>query len=270
MSLLSDLLSRNIVSVNKSQLEGATKLKLGAFQNCTKLLSIELPDTIETIESYAFTNCTSLKKFTLGENYIKSWTAVGGLPESVSEVKIEDINPYSNLSYLLFSNTNWYKAFLDDEMICVAKGQILIGNKISKPSTGFNIPSTVINLADYSCQKYGDTADSNFISFAIPDTVEIIGGSVFNAQPLKTIIVPASVKEIRGILTCGTTTTTLIFRQPEDMYIKLPTPGQNSGIAGNKTSRSMDIYTDNKMLKAYNWAKDNVTATIHPLSEAPA
>ena len=54
------------------------------------------------------------------------------------------------------------------------------------------------------------------------------------------------------------------------MYIELPKAGEDTGIYGGKSSTSIDIYTDNEMLKAYDWAKDNVTATIHSLSEAPA
>lgn len=270
MSLLSDLLSRNIASINKNQLNGITKIKQHAFANCKKLTTIELPDTVENIESFAFDNCPLLKNFIMGKNYIKNWQLFGALPQSVSKVEIEDINPYSFLSRALFSSTAWYGSFPSGAMICAAKGRILIGHKVSKPSAGFNIPSTVINLADNSCAEIGN-ADSNFTSFEIPDTVEIVGSELFGGSyPLKTITIPASVKEIRGKLVCGTNTTTLIFRHPADMYIKLPTPGEGSGIAGNKTSRSMDIYTDNKMLKAYDWAKDNVTATIHPLSEAPA
>lgn len=269
MSLLSDLLSRNITSVNESQLEGLTAIKSFCFYGCKKLITIELPGTIESIGMLAFNNCSSLKNFIMGKSYIKEgreWT----LPENVSTVEMENINPYSFLNRVSFGSTAWYGSFPEDTMICAAKGRILIGNKVSKPSKGFKIPSTVINLAGGSCSNYG-SADSNFTSFEIPNTIEIVGSNLFDdSQPLKTIIVPASVKEIRGVLTSGTYTTVLIFRHPADMLIKLPTPGEDTGIAGNKSSRSIDIYTDNKMLKAYDWAKDNVTATIHPLSEAPA
>ena len=41
-------------------------------------------------------------------------------------------------------------------------------------------------------------------------------------------------------------------------------------MAYNKDSRALTIYTDNEYIKNYNWAADNATVTIYPLSQAPA
>lgn len=55
------------------------------------------------------------------------------------------------------------------------------------------------------------------------------------------------------------------------MEIKLPKAGvSNTGLAYNKDSRAIDVYTDNLAIRAYDWAADNATVTFHPLSEAPA
>lgn len=292
MSILSDTLSRKITVLTKEQLQGASKIADYTFENCNLLTSVDMPDSIELIDNLAFSKCTSLSKVNIGKNVkvigfmvfqdcsklskIILTEQIQSIGVSAFEncialanISTENLNPYCELYAKSFRNTKWLNNMPVESMVLIANGKILLDNKVTKPSAGFIIPNTVINLASYSCQKYSST-DSNFTKAVIPDTVEIIQDSVFyNQNSLKQITVGSSVRKI-GHALCTESISTLIFRQPADMYIELPKPGEDTGIYGGKSSISVDIYTDNKMLKAYDWAKDNVTATIHPLSEAPA
>lgn len=77
----------------------------------------------------------------------------------------------------------------------------------------------------------------------------------------RNIVVPASVKYFCK-LCLGTTTGFLRFEQPEGMEVFLPIPGDGSGMAYSKEAVERTIYTDNATIKNYNWAGDNITATI--------
>jgi hypothetical protein len=53
-------------------MEGGSYIKSGAFSQCINLVKITLPDTLTTIESYSFTNCTNLKQV-IYKGELKDW-----------------------------------------------------------------------------------------------------------------------------------------------------------------------------------------------------
>ena len=55
------------------------------------------------------------------------------------------------------------------------------------------------------------------------------------------------------------------FEQPSGMIVTLPTAGSSTGMLYCKTASSVTIYTDNETIKNYDYATDNVTATIYHL-----
>lgn len=270
MSLLSDLLSNKLIALTKEQLSGVTAILSTMFYNRTSLQSIELPDEITRIGNSAFNGCESLVKI----NIPKNLTSIGIAPfskcTSLSTIDTESMNPYCVINNIIsIEDTAWYSSQPEESMITMAQGRILIGNKITKPSEEFVIPNTVLNLAYGSCATYGDT-DSNFISIVVPDTVEMLCNNPFyGSSSLTKITIGASVNKILGFITPSNKVTTLIFRQPEGMNIELPTPGSSNGMGYQKDAYSMNIYTDNEYIKNYDWATDNVTVTLYPLSEAP-
>lgn len=52
----------NCGSLKSVTIEGGSYITRNAFSYCTNLVKITLPDTLTTIESYSFTNCTNLKQ----------------------------------------------------------------------------------------------------------------------------------------------------------------------------------------------------------------
>lgn len=58
---------------------------------------------------------------------------------------------------------------------------------------------------------------------------------------------------------------TVKFLTPANAVVKMPNAGANEGFAYYKSARPMTIYTDNETIKNYDWATDNITATIYHL-----
>lgn len=52
------------------------------------------------------------------------------------------------------------------------------------------------------------------------------------------------------------------FYQPSGMQVSLPEAGSGSGMFYSKNAREMTVYTDNETIKNYDYASDNITATI--------
>ena len=276
MSLLSDLFSKKITTITKEHLNGVENIKPYCFSHLPLLTEVTLPDSVKNIGTMAFASCESLSKVTFGKNVSYIGITAFGNCTSLEYINAEDINPYclanNSTLYSLFETTKWNNDHSEGSMITIAKGKILVDNKITTPSSGFEIPNTVVNLMPYSCRKYGDTVDSNFTSVVIPDTIEMVQCSIFSGQTALTqITVGSNVNRFTGTLTPGTNIKNLIFRQPAGMVIELPEAGKDCyGLGYNKDSYSINIYTDNEYIKNYDWAADNVTATFYPLSEAPA
>lgn len=137
------------------------------------------------------------------------------------------------------------------------------------------IPDSVINIASQSI-RFNNVSPSGAQKFVIGNNVQVIQFEPFEFKNgtdvyITTVDVGENVAQIKGRFIIDKRITTLIFRQPENMEIKLPKAGTSStGLAYLKDSRAIDVYTDNLAIRAYNWAADNATVTFHPLSEAPA
>lgn len=272
MSLIQRILNRTITSLSANELNGITGIRPFCFYGCP-LTNVELSESVKYIEGGAFNSCKSLAKIIFGKNVEYVGYMCFADCELLTTIDTENMNPYCMFYDICgIDNTAWYINQPEGSMITMAKSRILFSNKITTPSNGFKIPDTVINLASYSCCKYGDTVDSNFTSVVIPDTIEMVQRSIFSGQTALTqITVGSNVNRFTGTLTPGTNIKNLIFRQPAGMVIELPEAGEEGyGLGYNKDSYSINIYTDNEYIKNYDWAADNVTATFYPLSEAPA
>lgn len=268
LSLLSDVFSRKIIT---TQFKGITKIRGEAFYNCTLLKEIDLPNSIETIGDYAFYGCTSLKEIKFPNSIVSISNNAFQNCTSLRTIYTEDMNPYIKIDQYAFidikDNLDIVASQPDNSMICIAQNRVLFHNKIVDPAAEFVIPETVINLTGGSCCKYGSIS---LTSVVIPDTVEMVGDDVFyDHSSLAKITVGSSVRYMSTDLCPGKQTTTLVFRQPAGMYVELPKAGDGSGLAYDKSSHSITIYTDNECIKNYDWSADNVTATFYPLSQAP-
>lgn len=276
MALIEEIIGKTVVEIKETDIFGAVKITGRVFYRCTKLTSIFFPETVEEIGQHSFYGCTSLQNIDLRAVKKISLSAFDGC-SSLQKVDLREVEKISssvfdgctklatiNTESLpeicdiepdAFMDTPWFKA-LPNGLNLLSDGKIAF---YAKNVTAVQIPASVRTI---SIGAFNAVAAPSIV---VPDTVVRIWGNAFGNGATTKVTIGAGVQLLGADTMENTKVTTWICRQPADM--KLDIRGK---LAYNKDSRSFTLYTDNEMLKAYNWAGDNVTATIKPLSEAPA
>ena len=281
MSTIAEIVSKQITNVTVEDMANISKVAGGIFNKCHKLKTVSFPNTLKSIGYFSFYECNNLQNFILPEGlevienhafaYCTSLTSLK-FPTSIMRIDTYSFNKCENISSIAtsgmnwqclcfenFQSTKWFKNKLSG-LVTIADGQILVGTKSSSWST---FPSTIKSLTNGAFNIAGLT------EVKVPDTVQWIIGNAFNGNNTIKVDIGSGVSKMMYDTMGNTNIGTWIFRQPADMVIDLPTAGEHTGLGYDKDSRSITIYTDNESLKAYDWATDNITATIKPLSEAP-
>ena len=120
-------------------------VKYGAFQSCINLQSITLGNNIETIASYAFYDCTSLKRIEFNENFKNFINA-----DTISNDGSTILNGCINLEHIIWNSINC-KDFqiinADDKYESTVKGSPFISSNISTEE-GFISPIKNVEFGD--------------------------------------------------------------------------------------------------------------------------
>ena len=115
---LPQVVDNTITIITADDLAGATKVREFAFQYCSSLTSITIPDSVTRIENNAFYNCSSLTQITIpnsvtfiGENVFSGCSSLTSitLPDSVTSIsasvfyyciKLMSVTLPNNLTYI--------------------------------------------------------------------------------------------------------------------------------------------------------------------------
>ena len=184
----------------RSKTYRVTRIGDAAFQNCTSLRSVTIPESVTSIGNYAFNYCTSLYSVTIPE----SVTSIGlvAFSECSSLYSIVIPDGITSVGEDAFSHTPWFDMQPD--------GLIYIG-KVAYRYKGIMPEGTEITLKEGTvgiagCAFLTDITDDyqggisnckGLTSINIPNSVTYIGSCAFqDCKGLTSIKVPISVTSI--------------------------------------------------------------------------
>ena len=177
MNLAVRIVDRSVTEVMAGDLSGIMKIGNYAFEDCRRLTSVTIPDSVTSIGTSAFYNCSSLTSVTI--------------PDSVTSI-----------GYTVFYGCAGLTSIMIPDGVTIINGGAFSG---CSSLTSITIPDSVTSIA-YSA-FYGC---SSLTSISIPDSVTSIGDTAFSGcHSLSSITIPNSVTSIgsSAFYGCGTNTT---------------------------------------------------------------
>ena len=191
-----------------------------AFENCTVLASITLPEGLEKINSNAFANCTALTEITIPEATTVDVDAFNGCSDALTirgytystaeDCAIEKGFQFESLG-VAKDRSHYYQYTVEDGKATITKytGR---ETEITIPATLGGAPVTEIG--------YGAFRGKPIRSITIPDTVTEIGFDAFaDCESLSEIMLPDGLKYIGWSAFSGCTALTAITI-PENTYME--------------------------------------------------
>lgn len=180
--------------------DGLTSIGASAFQNCKKLLNIEMPNSIYQIGNFVFWGCLSLNNVTLSDNVVRipsySFRECSSLREftigkSVSEIS-DDAFPGCVLlqKFNVDAENKWYCS--QDGVLYSKDMSNLIVCPTAYYSANFFVPDGVSKISDnafYHCL--------NIEKITLPESLSEIGNTAFaGCKNLESIIMPTHLDAI--------------------------------------------------------------------------
>ncbi|MCR4709032.1 MAG: leucine-rich repeat protein [Clostridiales bacterium] len=164
------------------------RIGLNSFQGCTALKSIQFPDCLEEISSYAFRDCTSLEQAIIPDSVTKFQDSVFSGCKALTKVVLPE-------SITVISGNTFYN--------CTALKDVTLGTKITeiKGSAFYNCQSlekldlkgrdslkSIASGAFKNCKALKETIDG-ILSF--PDSLESIGSGAFEScTSIENVLLP--------------------------------------------------------------------------------
>lgn len=241
--------SLNGIILDLSKITNMTIIPESAFENCTKLKSIILPDTIIRIEDNAFYNCTSLEEFTVPESIQeigkKAFANCSSLnlivlPDKITELPENLFSGCSNLQEIslsdkvnkignsCFSGCEQLKSInLQNEILEISEGlfldcknleQIVFSEKIKKISKNafancLNLRTVIIPNSVTAIDDNAFMKCKNLEEIRLSENLIILGEGVFSdCENLNSLILPEGFTRVDSSM----------FKNSKITEIKLP------------------------------------------------
>ena len=152
-------------------LQGVESIGESAFNECTGLTNITIPDSVTSIGNFAFCECTSLTRIIIPD----SVTSIGNFAfcECTSLTRIIIPDSVTSIGNFAFSYcTSLTSITISNSVTSIGKYAF----KYCSNLTSITIPSSVISIREYAFE-----CCSNLTSITIPSSVTSIGGDAFGS-----------------------------------------------------------------------------------------
>lgn len=242
------------------------KLDSYAFQNCTGLTSVTLPNSLTTIQNYIFRGCTVLTNISIPDSVTYMGTYVFASCSKLKTVKLS--NNITSIGSSAFSN-------------CKGLTEITIPSSVTSLTTNaFTGCSNIINVTIKSntvaSKTYTSSANLHHIfgtqvkTYTFDGGVKTIGayaldGNTTTDESIEKIIIGSEVTKLTSYTTYKASTLTTVVCLPTTP----PTIG-NSVFSNNASGRK--IYVPDESVDTYKNAtgwKTSYASSIYPMSQLP-
>lgn len=168
-----------------------------AFYSCYRLKTINLPESLVTIEDGAFCACERASGVRMGKN-VKS---IGNaaflgvdvkqitLPASLESINTQSFNNTTLEEYILDAGNPYYKVI--DGVLFSADGKKLLSVPVGKNTDTYQIPDGVEIIGDSSF-----VGVKNIKQVSIPASVTTVESWVFQDSSLESLVIPDTVTQI--------------------------------------------------------------------------
>lgn len=180
---LPSVVDRSVTEITADDLAGATKIGTDAFNGCSGLTSIAIPNSVITIGNYAFYNCMRLTSITIPD----SVTSIGDYAfyycSSLTSITIpNNVTSIANYSFRGCSGIT---------SVTIPDSVTSIGNNAFRDCSGLTSITIPDSVTEIRFSAFQSCINIETVTM-LPTTPPTLGASVFdNCTALTKIIVPA-------------------------------------------------------------------------------
>jgi len=179
-----------------TELDGAlvTGISASGFANCDKITSVYVPDTVNVVGTYAFANCTSLRRADLSDN-IEKLSSVFINCEQLFSVKLP--KKLIEMGAACFQNCVALKSLVFPNTMTTLKGGAFSGVS-SLEQLAIQDGENDKYFCNGSCIVEKSTGELvvGCISCVIPSNVKKIGNGAFYGRGIAEVVLPSGVEEV--------------------------------------------------------------------------